>query len=1756
MSATALPFLAPQALHALYLNSLDLAESRGLINAVEKERLRSVIQDDTGTPAIHAYYPVLSRSDGRPVHWTGGLILRPEMPPAGDIFLFTVLGQFERFATESALRTALEQQLENPQGNSELLRFCPVDARYLLTRTGRLKLATRRIPAPVLVNVSQAIKDFIRGCHEQTLTTLLGMPTLRSVLDFQLNLVVKREFGWTPTHVHQVQLRSTRVGANPVREGDVITSSLSVAALDFYLQGGFPEHYQREYLGLSSLVATVSSEEIDQRFIRVMGTLCDDLAGHMQEALAFAWKSLPVPRFGRHDVCAVRMADFFYQQTVQARQDGRITWAQFSQLQRVPVGGPLSGDLQAAQLAVFDPYRGVVRLNGMFCLFLVRQNAPVFLFTGAQGLQMFETRAHLKTAILAPLRTPDLYEHIARHAALEDHELLAGMLELRLSVENIDTNVFDVCVHSIQKKQASDFGFLLQQFRAGRISLAALDHALDVRGLVDRDLLALSTPERWSSRFVPHGQELTLAPRSSGGQADLLSLKLPKIQAQHHLLLRPQPTARTVAGARLQSLLAASGHAQLDVQRLLVQVFEQAPHPAAVPVRSMALVDALMERVTGYRPLPLNPELIQVVQKSLRDDELKPVKSLAGTKLLTMLDQASSSFVQQLEHHQWAFFYAPYTSSSPEAAVDRLGTLRMMTLRAELRLARLENHLLDTDRAVLGTVLGYPLSSQRPALNQFVPDVFGVIVSFNGVVSSMEVTHCLLFTQRGGLESANAGRAVFWSPTRGYEGFASIDNCRVQLEARLMDKALRHDLLAHIKAAEQARVVTYLDGTQDWKPAGQNGWFYFERYDQNFTRQSQDRIINNVLADARFVCSLAARIPLSAQSFENSLHSSLLSARADEALARVIEMARLQLFRASLPGWLKSADAVQQKAYADVLQSYQRSAEAGQSYLHDIPHLAVYSNALLTARLDLDFPTAGLDPEQIEVVIDTYLAAPVPVGSTPSFLPAATTHSVQSLTQFALNGLHRINEGVMFVRRQNGDALPVALNALYVRRLVRELDLGKHYQDLLKAKLAPGNEGVTLRQAQFAEQLAVQVREQALREKLQNPDFDTAWRYISHVIDMPDGVARESLNSEYIIVRPLALIAEPDVDPDRVRGVYLIGPVEAQAGPQILWVTYSQHFTFKVYANDAALLVDLRVNTLLQAEILLRIAPYARKVYDHGGFTEPHLARYADASLNWLLLKAAPPTLALNPIAGNLFTELYKDNYEGLLEMAAAQTETTAQADWESFKVVMSLIVSSALMFLPARLSIPLVVWQTLDGLRQGVEAARKGEWGESVAEFATILALIASDRSVPHLPVERPPPLELPAAVQVKAAVRLTAQQRAGLEPFQAHEVALLNLREEALTHVYKHPRTGLLYVPLAGCLYRVQAWRERWRIYIGEASEGPLVKFNDRHLWELDPHELLLGGSPMLSAAAALADRITHEIQAAGMASIQRRFPDKALMIRDAHAQAVTYLQRCQSALRRLNDASAEHAGHRELIKTFFDVDTLEPHLLNRLNQSIEPMLTQFLHPDLSPLTSSKYVVCRSRFNDKAVAWVHRWDSHNRLFLSERFFNTLFDTPEALSQPYLKPTDPPFAVNDHYRASFMLHEVSHQVLSTEDINYLNPGFPYDDLLDETSAFGNRLQSFNQIIQDSHSPYVLPEHLFQQFDLDTYTWADIPSSPGKAKVKEITGVQTLAEARPIFGNDPAKRIELMLANADTVVLLITRLGRVQPVVPEVSGPV
>ena len=1719
MNATTRPFYAEQALHERLINRLSLAELAGDISTAENSMLRSAVQDKPAPLAAQVYSLFLSRHQCRPVHWAGALLLRDNNPPGHDVWLFALPGTLQRFASESALRQALEQQLDDPGQRNDVLRFTPVDVRSSLSKTGGLTLETRRLPSPVMQQASQTISDFLASCRASTLASLISAPSLHSVLDAQLHSALAREYPDRQLDIHKIWLRRHQRPEHPTQEGQITTATLSFTALDFYRTGELPAAQSREFLGLP----VDDASAVETRLVRVISSALKDLPVRLQSSLKAWWQDAGAAQLSPADYSVARLGDLFYHQAIQALHDQQITGEQFGHLQQVVAGVNDNAQVQAARLSVFDPNKGEVALSGLFCIFFPKQSGPVFSFGAVQGLIRHDNRDRFKSWLLSSLRAPERFASIARYIALDQRELLSTMAGLRLSVENIAGDVFAVCAQSIHARQSSDLNFLLRQFRAGRVALAAIDHALDVRGVIDQAMLALQSGGRWSSRYVPGADLITPAPDSSE-TAEVLSLKLANIQAQRDELLRHWPTPQSFARDRLLEPMARAGHGGLDFTRVIIQ-----DRSGSMPVRSMTLVDALLQRVTGDRPLPLNPQAIEVSVQSNNSGEMKPLKTFAGTKVLTVLDQAAVDFTELFKQRIRAFFFTPYSPQGPDALVLRLATLRRTMLRADLRLMHL-----PADGAVLTTVLDYPVSDQRPALNQFVPDVHGISLSFNGVLGTMDVANCFLVTERGGLESVNAGRAIVWTPAAGFEGFDSVDQCSAHLEARLLDKARRWELLANVGAGEQSAVSMYLEGTRHWKATGQNHWFYFEQIQQDFTCQCQITAIDKVLLDADHIGRLARDTPLSAQGFTNSAQSVLVEGRAGVMLDRMIEAARLQLFKTSLPEWLKAASPDEQLQYAHVLQRYQHAVQSDQGYLQGIPEINQFSQAALTIRLETDFPGQELEPDAIDVVIDTYLGAPVATGEIPSFLPAATTRTRQALTQFALNGFYRLNAGAISLHARDGRALPASLDAAYVRQLIRQLDIGGQYQALLKTRLAPGNDGVSVRQQQFAEHLRLQVLEQALREKLADPRKETLWRYLRHVLDMPDGSARKPLEGVTIIIRPFELIAEEGDDPDRIAGLYLIGPATPGAGPQILWVNYSEHFTFQAYDSDADLLEDVQTSNHLQDLLLSRMTPFTRKTYANGGFVEPHLARYISSPIPGLLLKAAPPKLANRPFTGNLFNELYKDNYHLLLDMAAAQSKTTAETSWESFKYLFTLIAQTALMFLPAKLSVPFVVWQSMGVFREGVAAARRGTWGEAVGDFAQALLLIATSQRSGKQNEAIPPG-------------RVTPEQ-SGLQPFQAHEVALKDLHKDPLTQVYRDPGSGLFYAPLGGQVFRLKAWRERWRIFIGEENEGPLVKLNDSQEWELDTREPLLGGGPVFSKTILAGYALTHEINAVGMNRIQRRYPDKALKIREAHELATTYLQRSQNALHTLNEAGEQNMINRELLEDFFGVEAIDQAMLERLKQTVEPMLVRFLHPDMSPLTSSKYVVCRSRFTDNTVAFINLADPQKLIYLTDRFFTTLFEQPSASNRPFLKQGEPAFAVNQHYRASFLLHETTHQMLDTDDIFYSNPGFPYPDLLDERTPYGSELKALCDVTQQCHSPYLEMQRLFQTFDPDTQLWVDIPNGSAKRLVKRIAGAQTLDDARQVFTHDPMKRIDLMLANADTVVLLITRLGRVHPI--------
>ncbi|MQU35653.1 hypothetical protein, partial [Pseudomonas helleri] len=81
------------------------------------------------------------------------------------------------------------------------------------------------------------------------------------------------------------------------------------------------------------------------------------------------------------------------------------------------------------------------------------------------------------------------------------------------------------------------------------------------------------------------------------------------------------------------------------------------------------------------------------------------MKTLGGTKLLTLLDQLAVDFFSGFKQQVSLFFYGDVSIRTNESLANHLTTLRQVMLRADMRLTFRGNHLDVSDKAVITTVL-------------------------------------------------------------------------------------------------------------------------------------------------------------------------------------------------------------------------------------------------------------------------------------------------------------------------------------------------------------------------------------------------------------------------------------------------------------------------------------------------------------------------------------------------------------------------------------------------------------------------------------------------------------------------------------------------------------------------------------------------------------------------------------------------------------------------------------------------------------------------------------------------------------------------------------------------------------------------------------------------------------------------------------------------------------------------------------------
>ncbi|MGY2376964.1 dermonecrotic toxin domain-containing protein [Pseudomonas sp. SDO524_S393] len=289
-----------------------------------------------------------------------------------------------------------------------------------------------------------------------------------------------------------------------------------------------------------------------------------------------------------------------------------------------------------------------------------------------------------------------------------------------------------------------------------------------------------------------------------------------------------------------------------------------------------------------------------------------------------------------------------------------------------------------------------------------------------------------------------------------------------------------------------------------------------------------DALSASFLADQlRAIAEIDCRVPRTASDYQAMLDYILDPRRWFSSPLSPVQ-ATLQ---AELPVWLAHAGVEDSLAYARLLQALARQATNTGHFLDGIGSIREFAEARLTACLK-DYP---FKPSEVQLHFERVIAAAVPVPG--GFIAGQVEPITVNLIDLALENL----SGLPFEPKAilvNGQLAPAGVTYAQLKTCVTNADVGQAYPALLKSKLLDDPAEAARRGRLFSEQLRIQLPMLALEMKIKG---------LNGLTEV--GVQRV----QAMTLWPLAFQAAPAAKADTVAAMFVLGPVDSDAGPHLLY---------------------------------------------------------------------------------------------------------------------------------------------------------------------------------------------------------------------------------------------------------------------------------------------------------------------------------------------------------------------------------------------------------------------------------------------------------------------------------------------------------------------------------------------------------------------------------------------------------------------------
>ena len=1059
--------------------------------------------------------------------------------------------------------------------------------------------------------------------------------------------------------------------------------------------------------------------------------------------------------------------------------------------------------------------------------------------------------------------------------------------------------------------------------------------------------------------------------------------------------------------------------------------------------------------------------------------------------------------------------------------------LREISLRTSLAIARREGNIDETLLELLAKALDYPTERVRHGADT---DVHAIYLKVPSETNTIPLTDMFVLHRH----SQPAGPVLMWSGDHGLFAFDSLQQLKKTVAASVQHP---HARARWLRGLDPAWIATLLEHFQAATVSGMHvetravtSDFIIELDAIESHRQLTALGINMTLAlDCGFSAELIQRNANYSRG-DNMLTTGLDRLAVDAANAQLAEL---------LPPWIQRANAQQLARYADILNRCLATANKKSNYLAQIPFIGDFSRARLRASLAKVLPGGPSDPDRVVIKLIDTSGGGISMGG--MIATGTLTSRTQTLTDWAISQFSGSLSSEMHISLDPPSLTLQVPTTHQVREVVKDADVGGQYRKLLAARLSPQSSDHALRRLLFVKALPAQMLRNALEREMQGKISASATDVIAQVVEMPDGMARERLHGQEITLGPLGLIPDVGMKADIACGMYVIGPAQPEQGPVLLYTAYGETDSIREYASRAQLLEQIKSDAALQAQILSRLPAEVHSRYEHAGFSEPHIPWTTEVSDGRRLGK--PPAIVLldQPEQGNALYYLFEDNLQLIQLLARQQTMSSGEASWNAFCHIVKLGLEQGAMILPSAVGSLVALYQSQQLLNDSVQAIGRRNWGEALADFIAALASVVGARQgAEHFK------REIQAAERAeRSSVGLTGGRAYGgpsaeLARLEATDVALNTLKYDPLLNIYETADATQRYAIVDGRVMEVKSADLGWYI-VSKGREGPTITLDDKQKWHADLEIARMGAgySLMDNYETWLTDINIPDVfitQAEGIEQIRQRYPRHHQMIVRAHAHGVECLR---NALKNLNQRFPHvplPAQTLEILTDVFEVD-VTPAMLQRLRNGCVQLLDELTSDALDPHSSARYWDgLNEEGHESNHAFVWEGDPQKRIFLTDKFFDLPIET-----MMYSNHERTQAQLYAHHQAASLLHELSHQVLKTVDLAYLETYRPLHQHFDDLGGAHGQAQLYaHSLLKLRQKALSLSTPVAKLFTRPGSSGRrDFRASDGRQRetILRLTGKTHLADARNVFRTDPEVRSKLILANADSVTWLVLRLG-------------